>query len=79
MGGLLRRLCVCEVIVLCGVDGDEHMTLKCNTQRAHVLDISVFNRWVQFDSDYSDGDDASQLFSTCQLNPSSHDFKLGYC
>jgi hypothetical protein len=38
------------------------MTLKCNTQRAHPLGASALTGWVQFDSDYSDGDEASLLF-----------------
>jgi hypothetical protein len=39
------------------------MALKCNTQRAHTLEASAATVWAQFDSDYSDGDEASPLFS----------------
>jgi hypothetical protein len=46
----------CEDCVCFGI------TLKCNTQRAHTLGASALNVWVQFDSDYSDGDEASTLF-----------------
>jgi hypothetical protein len=41
-------------------------TLKCNTQRAYPLGASALTGWVQFDSDYSDGDGASPLFSQGQ-------------
>ena len=38
------------------------MTLKCNTQRARTLGASALTVWLQFDSDYSDGDEASLHF-----------------
>ncbi len=42
------------------------MTLECNTQRARSLGASALTGWVQFDSDYSDGDEASPIFSQGQ-------------
>ncbi len=51
------------------------MTLECNTQRAYTLGASAFTVWVQFDSDYSDGDEASPLFFKVRtLFPSDNNY-----